>query len=169
MPRQHSREPTYSIRGALVSLPALSLALIGCAPGQGIPPDPRPAYAHASCAPWDGGAVRIVLSEGTNAVRAMRGPPRPGLELAAYTGLEGALGGEFLVNADGRSGDRNTGGAVRCDERGECTSAIEGVIRLERLGPDSTLIGYYAVTFPNAGMMRGRFAARWLEDRPLCG
>ena len=102
-------------------------------------------------------------------MRVLRGPPRPGLELAAYTGLEGALGHEFRVNADGRSGDGKTGGAVWCDERGECASATEGVIRLERLGPDSTLIGYYAVTFPDSGRVRGRFAARWLEDRPLCG
>lgn len=148
---------------------ALTAALLACAAREEIPPAPRPAYAHASCAPWDGGAVRIVLSEETDTMRVLRGPPRPGLELAAYTGLPDALGREFRINAEGRSGEGDTGGAVRCDELGECVSATGGVIRLERMAADSTLVGSYAVTFPDSGLLQGRFAARWLADRPLCG
>ena len=102
-------------------------------------------------------------------MRVLRGPPRPGLELAAYTGLEAAVGLEFRINADGRSGDGWSGGAVRCDENGECSSATGGVIRLERLGPDSTVIGSYVVAFADGDTAQGRFAARWLAERPLCG
>ena len=147
---------------------ALILVLAACAPGRGIPIDPRPAFAHASCAPWDGGAVRIVLSQETDTLRVLRGPPAAGLELGAYTGIANAVGHEFRVDAEGRSGDGRTGGAVRC-ERGECVSANSGVIRLEARRADSILIGSYAVGFPDGTRQQGRFAARWLAARPLCG
>ena len=153
------------------TLPYLAVLplVLACASRQEIAPDPRHAYAHASCAPWDGGAVRIVLSEESDTLRVLQGPPRPGLELAAYTGIHEALGREFQVNAEGRSGDAATGGAVRCDERGECASATGGVIRLTRMEPDSTLVGSYDVSFPGAEPVSGRFAARWLAARVLCG
>ena len=112
-----------------------------------------------------------MLSEETDTLRVLRGPPRPGLELAAYTGLDDAVGHEFRVDAEGRSGvgAGRSGGAVRCDAGGGCSSATGGVIRLERLGADSTVIGSYALTFADGGTEEGRFAARWLRDRPLCG
>jgi hypothetical protein len=155
------------LRGTL-ALTCLGLRLTTHAVGQQATPADQPAYAHASCAPWDGMAVRIVLSEERDTVRVLQNSPRPGLELAAYTNLKRAVGREFRVGAEARSDD-SSGGAWRCDSRGNCSPATRGIIRLERMTSDSTLVGSYGLAFPDGEFVRGRFAAHWLADRPLCG
>ena len=155
------------LRGIL-ALTSLGLRLTTHALGQQAPPARQPAYAHASCAPWDGMAVRIVVSDERDTIRVLHNAPRPGLELAAYTHLNRALGRELRVGAEARSDD-SSGGAWRCDARGNCSAATGGIIQLERMTSDSTLVGSYALTFPDGEFLRGRFAAHWLVDRPLCG
>ena len=147
----------------------LTVPLLACAPARSIPSDPRPAYAHDSCAPWDGGAVRILLGEGIDTARVFQSNPAPGLELAVYTGIENALGRKFRVDAEARTNDGTTGGARWCDEGGECVALTEGVIRLERVTDDSSVVGSSVVTLPDGSRMRTRFAARWLSTPALCG
>ncbi len=125
------------------------------------------AYAHRSCAPWDGPAVRIVLSSATDTARILTENPLPGLELAAHRGLARALGRAFDLGPDALN-DENSGGAWLCDTAGQCVAVTAGRLRLERATP-SRVTGSYEVEFPIHGRLRGRFVARWLTVAAMCG
>jgi hypothetical protein len=112
--------------------------------------------------------VRIVIGGEPDSSLVLERPPRPGLVLAVYTGLEEVAGREFRVVADGGVNDGHTAAAARCDASGRCTAATGGEIRIERL-EDSTLVGIYTLTFADSGRVQGRFRARWVAVRMLCG
>lgn len=125
------------------------------------------AYAHRSCAPWDGEAVRIVLSSATDTARILTENPRPGLELAAHRGLARALGRGFDLSPDALN-DENSGGGWLCDSGGQCVTATGGRLRLEPASPGQVR-GSYEVEFPGHARLRGRFVARWLTVAAMCG
>ncbi len=137
------------------------LALLACASGPA-GEDPTETWAFAvaepSCAPWDGAATLLTL---TNTA----GPPSaatPALRLSAWQGPAAVGGHTFAVAASGSDG----GSATYC-VGGDCTAATSGWIRFEAApGP---LTGRYSLTFPDGTHRAGSFSAPLVERQVLCG
>jgi len=48
-------------------------------------------------------------------------------------------------------------------------SAVTGVVAIKSIGSDSSVLGSAQLTFPNHGVIRGGFTARWITAPVLCG
>jgi hypothetical protein len=126
------------------------------------------AYAHADCAPWDGPAVRIVLTPSPVPDSAVLTPGHPTLSLAVYASRARSHGHRFGVQAPA-SADGYWGSAAWCPAEGPCEPARRGWIRVEAERGDSTLRGRYELDFPGRGTTEGRFTAVWRHVRMACG
>ena len=145
------------------------LALARVSLGQESRSAPEHGHAHATCAPWDGSAVRIVLSSETDTSRVLAQRPHVGLELAAYSPLERALGRRLRVRAEAVN-DGQSAAAWRCDASGHCAAANTGTLWLARPGSEEkSLVGWYDVMISGYGRLRGHFKVDWLQTPLLCG
>jgi benzodiazapine receptor len=126
------------------------------------PTRPVLAIAAADCAPWDGAATSIYLSEVGDAVRLP--PPAPYLHIIIYedgerlSGLHVTLGGQ----------DAGSGTAVRCQADDQCSAANAGTVEFGRAEADGTLLGKYGLEFAD-GPVSGTFRATWTRRTAMCG
>ncbi len=140
------------------------LALLACnGPAGGEPAETwRYAVARADCAPWDGAAASVYLTD-TPADSA--GPiAAPLLRLSVYHEMAGVRGRRWHLGETGPDGAV----AVYCDAGEACVSANAGWIEFSR-GGQGTLAGQYEVTFPDGTRRAGRFAAPVQDILVLCG
>lgn len=137
------------------------LALLACASGPA-GEDPTETWAFAvaerSCAPWDGAATMVTLTNTADPPSAAT----PALRLAAWQGPAAVGGHTFEVAAPGTDG----GTATYC-QGGDCTAATTGWIRF---GPGTgPLTGRYSLTFPDGTRRIGSFSALLVARQALCG
>jgi hypothetical protein len=144
------------------------LAAAGTCAAQTAPVALPHAYAHADCAPWDGPAVRIVLTPTPVPDSVVFTPSRPALDLAVYASRTRSLGHRFEVQAQA-SGDGYRGRAAWCPAESACEPAQGGWILLEGDPADSALRGRYELQFRGRQAIRGRFTAAWRPVRMACG
>jgi len=139
---------------------ALALGLGGCAAGAaGAPGREWPyAEAHADCAPWDGAATTITLSE-TPIGETQTGPY---LVISVYRSLS-EVGG--ITRADGAQA--NSMSARLCPGDGPCVLADEGSVDLTP--GDATLRGRYTLRLTDGRALTGSFTAPIKALRILCG
>jgi len=139
---------------------ALALGLGGCAAGAGgIPEREWPfAEAHADCAPWDGAATTILLSEAPLS-DSLSGPY---LSISVYRSVT-AVGGRTRVEG----AHDNSMAARLCPGDGPCTPADDGWVDLT--AGDSGIIGRYQLRFTDGASLTGSFSARIRNQRVLCG
>jgi len=139
---------------------AIALGLGGCAAGAGGTSgrDWRFAEARADCAPWDGAATTVLLSDSPIS-DSLAGPY---LSITVYRSMSEA-GGRTRV--DGRQAD---GMAARlCPREGPCLPADDGWAELT--AGDSTISGRYQLRFADGQKLAGQFSARIGNRRILCG
>jgi len=123
---------------------------------------PVVGIAAADCAPWDGVATSIYLSEVGDAERLP--PAAPYLHIIIYeagdrlSGLRVTLGGQ----------DPGSGVAVRCQTDDECAASNAGTVEFGRSAPDGTLLGAYRLEFTD-GPVSGTFRATWTPRTAMCG
>jgi len=127
-----------------------------------VPGKPALGVAAADCAPWDGSATSIYLSEETDLERLPPAPPY--LQLIIY---ESGARLSMLRVTLGRQ-EEGSGIAVRCGLGGKCASSSMGTVQFDLLEPGGDLIGSYQVDFAG-GVVAGTFRARWSSRAALCG
>ena len=149
----------------LVGMSIVIVPLLGCSQkGALAPPDGFPhAIAVRSCAPNDGAAVTIYLSQAE--IETLE-PSPPYLRIAIWQPV-GALANRTwslaVSSAEGSAWFHAT------------TSGFEtpsgGTVRVTAVSADSTLEGTVDVTFPTAGRIRGGFSASYVYPPApaLCG
>jgi hypothetical protein len=142
---------------------ALVLGLGGCAAGAG----GRPAtWAHATaqpdCAPWDGAATTIALSD---APLEASPEARPTLRLTIYQPLHSVGGARWML------GESKPGGAMAlwCPSAGDCATIGDGWVEVNPLRDGGSLGGRYRLRLADGSLLTGQFAAEVRRIRMLCG
>jgi tryptophan-rich sensory protein len=133
-------------------------------PPDGLVGQARPVVgiAVADCAPWDGAATSIYISEVGDAERLP--PAAPYLHIIVYEagerlpGLQVTLGGQ----------DAGSGAAVRCQADDECAASNAGTVEFGKSEPDGALLGAYRLEFAD-GPVSGTFRALWNRRTAMCG
>jgi hypothetical protein len=145
---------------ALVLLAALG----ACTEAAGTAAHPRwsQAYAVADCAPWDGAATSIFLSDTAEEAD----PGYPSLRLTVYHDLQSVAGVRWVVGAS----EPDAAQSVLCDVEGSpCLTATAGWIQLDRSTGNAPLRGTYQVRFPDGRRLAGDFIAPVRLTTVLCG
>lgn len=154
------------LRACLLTALALSTPVTCSGPDDAPVTGPTP-FAHAAyhpdCAPWDGGAVTVYLSD--QAVPGPHAPPRPHVSIALYRPLTSLVGS--TVRWTGR--DDQQGHVSRCPDQGDCQEASAVWIRLVSLDPDGVLRGEVRLDFGADDVVAGTFEAVRIPFEPLCG
>lgn len=139
---------------------ALVLGLGGCAAGaDGAPGVEWPyAEARADCAPWDGPATTIILSE------SPIGDSLPGayLEISVYRSLT-RVAGRTSIEGEPAS----TMSARMCQGNTPCIAADAGWVDLTEA--DSTLVGRYRLRLIDGRTLTGAISAPIRNRQTLCG
>lgn len=119
-------------------------------------------FAAADCAPWDGAATSIYLSDATDSGRIP--PPPPYLQLIIYQPAARLVDHrvEFGRMEDG------SGIAVRCQAGGGCATSNRGSVEFGAAGEDGALLGSYTIDF-SGDTVAGTFRARWVQRAAICG
>jgi hypothetical protein len=138
----------------------LAIGLGGCAAGAGGAPGQEWGYAeaHADCAPWDGAATTITLSDAP----VGENPTGPYLVISVYRALREAGG---TTRIDSQQGQGMS--AQLCPADGSCILADEGSVDLTPA--DSSIRGRYTFRLTDGRRVTGSFTARVVAFRVLCG
>ena len=129
---------------------------------------PLPAATHRflyatvgqTCAPWDGPALALVLSDTTGC-----SPPKgPYVQISLWRDLPPRAGKTFSFD------NRNSNGqASRCIKPNECEAAISGSVVFDVVDEGKRAQGRYELRFKDGGTESGSFEADWCQSRALCG
>ena len=141
----------------LVSL----LSLGGCAAEAGEDPGKVWKYAEArpDCAPWDGAATTVLLSDAV----ITPDPARPYLRISAWVGLPAQE-----IRADVETSGSGGMSAGWCESGDSCTYADRGWVRLRPAG--GKLNGEYQLHLPDGRALAGSFSATVIpQPQLLCG
>ncbi len=127
----------------------------------GVAGPPSPGVAVADCAPWDGSATSIFLSDSPD---ERLPPPLPYLQLIIYE--PGSRLSARRIEL-GRM-EAGSGISVRCLSGGECATTNRGWVAFEATDPDGALLGSYQLHFAS-DTVSGAFRARWSTRAAICG
>ena len=114
-----------------------------------------------SCAPWDGAAVQITLTDG--AAQCERAPSGPYMSMGIWRGFP--LHDGQVVKFD--SGSDN-GFASRCAKDNDCHRADSGTIEFEKYKEGSGARGRYELHFKGGETISGTFDVAWCKTRMIC-
>ena len=135
-----------------LSLSIAGLVVLGCAT-----PGPQAPILNAvlveTCAPWDGPAVALFLTE-QPAVDSYPSPPYSAI--VVYRGLSQLLGRRFEVGPD----TPNLGSGQACPAAGSCAPAPGATIAFGGLNPDRTVGVTYRLEVAGRPVLTGRARAR---------
>jgi translocator protein len=126
------------------------------------PVGPASGVAAADCAPWDGAATSIYLSD--SPAGAQLPPEAPYLQLVIYRG-GGDLAGRRVTLGHQEDG---SGIAVHCRAGGACSTADDGTVEFGPPDASGALTGAYHLVFAD-GPVSGVFHAVWSPRTALCG
>ena len=134
------------------SLPIVGLVVLGCA--TPLPQGPTlNAVLVETCAPWDGPAVALFLTERA-AVDSYPSPPYSAITV--YRSLPQLLGRRFEVGPD----TPNLGSGQACPATGNCAPGRGASIAFGGLNPDRTVGVAYRLEVAGRPVLTGRVRAR---------
>jgi hypothetical protein len=116
---------------------------------------------RSSCAPWDGPAIEIVLTQKPAECKEPRGAY---IEIGVWRGFPIHAGQTVTF-----SPTSDTGFATRCAKADNCKRAESGTIVFERYQDGSGAAGRYELRFKGGETLRGTFDAKWCQLRVFCG
>ena len=129
---------------------------------------PLPAAPHhfpyaaivPTCAPWDGPALAVLLSNtaGCASVKA------PSVQISLWRDLPPEAG--KTISFDIRN---SNGQASRCLKANECEAAASGSVVFDIVDEGKDAKGRYELLFKDGSIESGSFEAEWCESRSLCG
>jgi hypothetical protein len=159
--------PSRRLIGGLLAAAALA-ACDGPGSTASVPPPPAGfqfASAAPDCAPWDGPAVTILLSNHPGSDTAgIAENVRPLIRVVLYPRGTGVTGQKFHWPADPEMAV-----GQRCPAEGECETASDGEVDVLPSPADSALEGSLRLHFPDGTTVSGGFHATWHPRRMLCG
>jgi hypothetical protein len=138
----------------------LAAFLVACAPANGDNSFPY-ARVERTCAPWDGPAVAIVLS---NVAAKCGKQTLPHLNITLWRDLPPRAGQTIVFDNNGKAGR-----ASYCPPAGSCEMAASGTVMIEKYVEGKSATGRYDFVFPKAGRITGTFQAAWCDTCPMCG
>jgi hypothetical protein len=142
---------------------ALILVIAGCTASAGSTPDSqwKRAWAAADCAPWDGAATSVFMTDAPeDSVAAY-----PLFRISVYHDMGSVTGARWRIGEsvpDGATG-------VLCAPGANCASATGGWVEFESTTADGSLRGHYELTMPDGGRLAGSFLAPVRHTRVMCG
>lgn len=156
-------------------LPRLTLLLVALACAQTSEPDEPPvgfehAYAAASCAPWDGYAVSLVLRREALAPgdSAIEEGTAPQLRLALYPREGGGVAPSGVRPGTYRwPREPEVAIGARCQD-GQCATMPSGQITVREARSDGRLLGTVDLRLADGSVLRGAFDAEWRPRRWFC-
>jgi hypothetical protein len=116
---------------------------------------------QSSCAPWDGPAIGITL---TNEPAQCKRTTEPFISIGIWRGLP-VKAGQVVKFASGS----DAGFASRCKTEGHCERAESGTIWFDRYEEGSGASGRYELHFKGDETLSGTFDVKWCEERVICG
>jgi hypothetical protein len=116
---------------------------------------------QSSCAPWDGPAIGITL---TNKPTQCKRTSEPFISIGIWRGLPVQAG--QVVTFDPGS---DAGFASRCKKEGNCERAQSGTITFDRYQEGSGASGRYELHFKGEQKLSGTFDVKWCQERVICG
>jgi hypothetical protein len=120
------------------------------------------ALISASCAPWDGPAVSLVLTtKPTSCGKAPEGP-----YLSIYIWRDLPEHGPKTIEFKEAGGN---GGASRCATANECERATSGRLTFTKFDQNGEVEGSYEFHFKDGSVEQGSFKAEWCHERVVCG
>ncbi len=135
------------------------VGLAGCASGPTTVTFPA-AFARASCAPTDGPAVAVELSES-----AKSEPLTPPLiRVYVYQSRSLASGKAWSLAAPYTEAI-----ATFCSSETACENATRGTVRFDPTSSADILSGTLDAIFPTKGAVQGPFRAIWRTTQSMCG
>ena len=149
-------------RRAVVTVAIFAFALVAIA-AIASPDGPSFSYGtmQSSCAPWDGPALGITL---TNQPAQCKRTSEPFISIGIWRGLP-VQSGQVVKFAPGS----DAGFASRCKKEGDCERAQSGSITFDRYEAGSGASGRYELHFKNDETLSGTFDVKWCEERVVCG
>lgn len=115
-----------------------------------------------TCAPWDGAAVALFLTE-RPAVAAFPDPPYWGITV--YKSMADVQGHQFDVSPE----SQNVGYGQVCPAVGDCYPARAASVRFGNLAPDSVVDVTYRMELTPGAVLRGTALARLYRMPGRCG
>jgi hypothetical protein len=130
-------------------------------------PPPQAAshhFPHATivhtCAPWDGPALAVLLSNTAGCAPATT----PYVQISLWRDLPPKAGKTFSFDI------RNSNGqASRCRKPNQCEPASSGSVAFDIVDEGKSAKGHYELHFKDGSIESGSFEAAWCESRALCG
>ena len=138
-----------------------SLLVIACASSDVAGPGPNAALVQ-TCAPWDGAAVALFLTDQPSVPTY---PTAPYTEITVYHGVSQITGRRFDVGPDTPS----TGFAQECPQTGACAPARTASVAFGELNADSTIAVSYRLESASGRVLRGEVRPRLSPMAALCG
>jgi hypothetical protein len=115
-----------------------------------------------TCAPWDGSATALFLTE-QSAVATYPQPPYWAITI--YRSVPDIVGRDFVVSAE----TQNLGQGQVCPSVGACYPAPEASVSLSRLNADSTVDVRYRFDLTPDSVITGKARARLYPASGMCG
>jgi hypothetical protein len=145
----------------LIALGWAVLAPLACQAPQSVDESPS-ATLLQTCAPWDGPAVSLFLTD-SPAVSTYPAPPYRSITI--YRDVSEVLGEQFEVTAI----TQQVGIAQDCAPAGRCTPVVGAAVQFGGLGADSTILVTYRFQRAGGGVQSGIVKARLYPQARLCG
>lgn len=124
--------------------------------------DTRFAALVQTCAPWDGPAVSLFLTDGAAAPGY---PTAPYSAITIYKNVSQLEGKQFSVT----SGTMNLGSAEDCPRVGQCAQVAGASVRFGTLAADSTMTVTYLLDLGGGRVLRGAVQPRVYPPPGFCG
>lgn len=115
-----------------------------------------------TCAPWDGAAIALFL---TDRPPAEAYPPAPYVSVTVYRSLPEILGRRFEITPE----SSRIGSGQVCPATGPCRVAARATVSFAGLNRDSTVGVTYRIELGPKEVISGRIRARLNPERPMCG
>jgi hypothetical protein len=146
------------------------IAILACqlgGPARQLPGAPAGlphAYAHRTCAPWDGPAVAVYLTPVPLDTNVQFPPAMTYVQITIWRGLDRLPGTTLSWPTTEQIGSVN-----RCSGQRGCEQATRANVRFRSADSAGMLDGEVEATFPGGATTRGGFRARWRDERVFCG
>jgi hypothetical protein len=120
----------------------------------------RYATVVQTCAPWDGPALAVMLSDTADCAPVKASY----IQISLWRDLPPTAGKTFSFDI------RNSNGqASRCLKPNECEAATSGSVVFDIVEEGKKAKGRYELHFKDDSIESGSFEAEWCENRALCG
>jgi hypothetical protein len=154
----HAADSCSLARAKLVSAPGA--ATLATPPLPAVTPHFPYATVAQTCAPWDGPALAVVLSN-TPGCAPLKAPY---IQISLWRDLPPKAGQTFSFDIRSSNGQ-----ASRCIKPNECEAATSGSVVFDIVDEGKRAKGRYELHFKDGGIEGGSFEAEWCPNRALCG